>query len=621
MSSDDQDRSIPEQREEMIPKAQREGIDLLNEFEDWGVSGMNMDRDGMQDALEFCQRQHALGQPIDVIVMWNTSRFSRSDSVETNRYVFDFRAAGTSRLFSHDGWVDFWDERDRMLFNITQDATNHRFLRDLSKAVLRGKKDAALRGCSPGCPTPFGFDKVIYDGAGGFVRRVTRHETVGIFDKQWTIEFAPIPEDDPDPARQLERQAVVWIFQAWLSGWWLSAICRELIARGVRPPRNRLPEGPAPRGRRRLRQRATAGDSWKINAVRYILKNPIYAGVQEFGRNPRGKLTRLVDGEIVPARQAKEALKEESTKPVSAALNSGGYVSLDTLQRSIQLLADKKGSRSPRGVLYPLSAGKIIRCGHCGWPMYGRTTKRWGKVYPVYICSQTSRVGSSCKNYSVREHRLIRLLADKVLEEYLGEEHLARLEKKIVEKVGRQYETKPREAEAGRAEAERLSGHFRNLVETLKSKELCDDVRAELVREMNEIARKKRDAEERLRAAEKAASVPRAEMDARVGAALEKLRSLRGNLTDALAAEYNDDIRRQIDWLLRLVVTRVDLYFRELAPGSKSKYDIDHGAITCRPRLSFGDGDSVGPKRVILFDGSELPELLAYPKSGTLELT
>jgi hypothetical protein len=156
------------------------------------------------------------------------------------------------------------------------------------------------------------------------------------------------------------------------------------------------------------------------------------------------------------------------------------------------------------------------------------------------------------------------------------------------------------------AQAERLSGQFRNLIETLKSKELCDDVRAELVREMNEIARKKREAEERLSAAEKAASVPRVEMNARVASVLEKLRSMRERLRDVLAAGFNDETRRILDRLLRQIVEKVVLYFRDAPPRSGRKYDVDYGAITCRPRLSFGDDSPASPRRDIRFNGKEL---------------
>jgi hypothetical protein len=377
------------------------------------------------------------------------------------------------------------------------------------------------------------------------------------------------------------------------------------MRRGVRPPRNRLPEATAAAGRRRKRPRVTAGDTWKPNAVRYILKNPIYAGIMEYGRTPQGKLNQLIDGEFVETRQAGEMLAEGGGKPVAMSIRSGGYVSLETLQESVRLFALRKKTRSPRDN-YPLSSGKVIFCGRCGYSMYGKPVRAGGRRYTYYICSQTRRPDNACKSYSVREKSLITHIASKVLEDYLGEAHLRRLEKKLAQKVGRQYETKPREAEAARAEAARLAGQLRNLLETLKSRELCDEVRAELVREMNEVSRQKREAETRLRDAEKAASVPRAEMDVRVRAALEKLRSLRGRLAEVIAGEYDDGARSLLDRVLRLIVVRVDLFFRDVPQGKRNHCELEHGTITCRPRISFGDDTAAAPKRVILFDGSEL---------------
>src|SRR5262245_33371003 len=90
MSSSMQEESIAQQQAAMRPRAQLEGVDLVREFDDAAQSGGDSSRDGYADMLAFCQQEAARGEPIDVIVVYKTSRLSRADSQETNYYVWQF---------------------------------------------------------------------------------------------------------------------------------------------------------------------------------------------------------------------------------------------------------------------------------------------------------------------------------------------------------------------------------------------------------------------------------------------------------------------------------------------------------------------------------------------------
>src|SRR5262245_54396979 len=95
MSTDIQDDSIPRQQGHMRPKAQLAGVEIVKEFADEGVSGGRMaKRDRFKEMLAFCQEQHRRGQPVQAVVCWDTKRFSRATSIETNHYLWEFMQAG-----------------------------------------------------------------------------------------------------------------------------------------------------------------------------------------------------------------------------------------------------------------------------------------------------------------------------------------------------------------------------------------------------------------------------------------------------------------------------------------------------------------------------------------------
>src|SRR5262249_34837513 len=117
MSSSPQEKSIPQQRAEMLPRCKLEGVEILAEFKDEGVSGGSMKRrDAFKEMLPFCKDQHAKGAPVAAVVCFDTSRFSRATSMETAHFIWEFQQAGVHRVLSWERWFDFRKEEDRAIF-------------------------------------------------------------------------------------------------------------------------------------------------------------------------------------------------------------------------------------------------------------------------------------------------------------------------------------------------------------------------------------------------------------------------------------------------------------------------------------------------------------------------
>ena len=139
MSSAPQEKSIAQQRAEMSPRCTLEGVEVVHEFRDEAKSGGGMKkRNAFLDMVTFCQAEHDAGRPVHAIVCYDTSRFSRATSIKTARYIDELMDAGVYRLLTAERWFDFRKEEDRAIFNIQQDFTNNRYLRDLSQRILRG---------------------------------------------------------------------------------------------------------------------------------------------------------------------------------------------------------------------------------------------------------------------------------------------------------------------------------------------------------------------------------------------------------------------------------------------------------------------------------------------------
>src|SRR5262245_10867986 len=162
MSSSPQEKSVPQQRAEMLPRAKLENIDVVREFSDLGISGGGMaNRDEFKDLVAYCIAEHKRGDPIDVVVCYDTSRFSRADSNETSAYIWQLRQARVNLMFTWEKWWDFRKEEDPAIFNLQQDFSNNRFPRELSLRVLRGRKDISQAGYFAGGQVPYGFDRIM----------------------------------------------------------------------------------------------------------------------------------------------------------------------------------------------------------------------------------------------------------------------------------------------------------------------------------------------------------------------------------------------------------------------------------------------------------------------------
>src|SRR5262249_30540122 len=271
------------------------------------------------------------------------------------------------------GWIDFSDDTHRLLFNITQDTSNHRFVKELARDVLRGKLTVAKEGRRNGGRAPFGYppgDEAVARPPGPRARpaKLVIHE-----------EHAAIVRE---------------MFRAYAAGETsLYRIARDLNARGVKPPR---------------------AAKWSPTSIRSLLVNEVYLGTLVWNKTDQAKFFGVVDMEVQPRQGVRTSAHPCARRPKKDHIAREGHhealVDRDTFDRvQRRLVENQKGrNRADRGV-YILRS--LLRCGVCGEPMVGKR-QTWGKKKPMYRCGTYNTHGpeGGCPGTPIYEEPLVRCI-------------------------------------------------------------------------------------------------------------------------------------------------------------------------------------------------------------------
>jgi hypothetical protein len=373
---------------------------VVEEFPDQAKKGWETaKRTAFHEMLAFCQDQQRRGTPIDAVVCWHSNRFSRADSQETSWFIWEFRKAGVNLIYtaSH-GWRDFRKDGDRILFNLEQDTTNHRFVQDLAQACARGRLDAAREG-RPLAVCPYAYRKE-------YEEKVVRGKK-----RRRPLRLVP-----GDPA---EVEIVRWLFRTYADTITsLKKLAKELTRRGVPGPK----KAPA----------------WSPETIKVILPNPVYLGLPVFGRRQFGKFFRLEDGRPVPAKTARAVATDRSGWVVSDNRHEP-LIDQATFDRVQRRLAENRRRTTPHPEQVRVLAGLVV-CGNCGRTMVGRDLRHASRVDGRLVCHRrlfcggyNTFGGSFCGYNCVDEGALVRVLLEKLESHFAGPAARARLRAKMEE--------------------------------------------------------------------------------------------------------------------------------------------------------------------------------------------
>ena len=228
MSTDRQDKSIPEQREMLKPWAADNGYRIVAEYVDEGISG-DKSREGFHQLVA-----DSSSGKWSAMIMWDQDRWSRHDLVKTAYYVQQLR---DSKIYMHtinQGRMDWESFEDRIVWAVQQES-KHMYLVDLAKNTQRGIRSKAITGQLFVNP-PRGYSKVPGPPASVILN-----------------------EDAP-----LVRQA----FEAYAAGHTIREVAEQLCESGM-----------------------TNKNGGRLNptSIKRMLQNSFYFGRYEFNRNQSGR--------------------------------------------------------------------------------------------------------------------------------------------------------------------------------------------------------------------------------------------------------------------------------------------------------------------------------------------
>jgi DNA invertase Pin-like site-specific DNA recombinase len=403
----EQEASIPEQQRWAEHACQAHRVDVVQAFEDPGIPGSELiHRPGLLGLLAFCEAQCQAGTPIDAVVCWDADRFSRADSIRTAACIARLLDAGVSRMLCSEGWIDWGNDVDRVLYNLRQDLSKSAYSKGLSKNVTRGMAAEARAGKWLGAKPPYGY-------AVGPDRKLCLGDPV-------------------------KAEAVRWMFRTYAdTDTSLSDLARELERRGV----------PAPA--------AARGKRWNRYTVRKILMNPRYTGDAVWNALSKGKYHKLRKGAVIGAEDAGRTsakrrrnlkhLPGETNAPEDMIVVPGAHPALAD-RETFARVQEKLPRRYRTGTTPIASRGEwtlsgMLFCADCGAPMWGcsdRQRQRDGRVYLYrrYTCASYRRLGArGCRRNEATPEQVLEQVVGLVQAQLSTPDSLAELRREIDRKV------------------------------------------------------------------------------------------------------------------------------------------------------------------------------------------
>lgn len=346
-STDMQERSIPDQRKAMQQVLDEHDLEIVECFEDEGVSGVDPveKRPGFSDMLARAKMGVHKRQDIALILCYDISRWGRfRDPLDSIAYMQELKRAGLPVYFTDDKYISFAaDTRQSANAILTvlgsMEATG--YSQERSKLVHRGKKSIASDGYWTGGMAPYGMVRVIVDEKGEPIQVLELGERKVLQSNR--VLLAPGPKE--------QVKAVQMMFDLRADGWGYGSIAKHLNKLGIPAAKN---------------------DHWKAPSVYRILKNPVYSGDMVYGRRNVSKFNDM-DGKLIWNQE------KDWVRVVDAW---DAIIDRDTWEK-VQKSFGGTSRRFGRSEEYPLSG--IMECAQCGWRYYGNTVSQKKKTYYYYV--------------------------------------------------------------------------------------------------------------------------------------------------------------------------------------------------------------------------------------------
>jgi DNA invertase Pin-like site-specific DNA recombinase len=400
-STDKQENSVDRQRAGVEPYAHRKGYEIVTEYVFDGIPG-----DEIKKHPDWRRLLKDAGGKWSVLLLDEPSRLSREDPDEFVAEVkLPLKRAGVRVDSVARGMVD-WDSIAGDILTIIDAHKSHEEVRTLSRRTLGGMAGRAKDGLLYSWRCPYGLR----------VARVIDPATGKVIDRKCVFG----PEE--------EVRAIRFIFDAIANrGWSLRHVCRELDARGVKPP---VPNG----------QAYDPGAKWCSRTIRRFLNNRKYVGDLPWNETTRGKYSSWKNGEILQGQKNnRRIVRHDEDDWILVPDLIPPLVDRDTFARAQEAMKMNQKRTSPlKGNPYLFT--RTLVCGDCGAFMMGHPEGK-GRT-KGYICGKYREYGTgACYRNTIREKSLLQSILAVLLDKILDPARLDEIEAEMKRRVESERDT------------------------------------------------------------------------------------------------------------------------------------------------------------------------------------
>jgi DNA invertase Pin-like site-specific DNA recombinase len=309
---------------------------------------------------------------VKIIVVVNLSRFSRLHPLDTMKFYQTLFEHGC-KLISIDD-MKIWDYHNfsDLIQLLCKSNEDYEYARTIARNTSRGWAHRAKLGKSTSKTPAYGLQRLIIDDRGE-QRIVKRLEQFRI-PKGWSSYVVP--------GDKQEQEVVRWLFHEYDS---------KDISFGQLQRQLNQHDNP------QVRLGAT-GIGWTVGAIRHILENRHYIGLEVLGLEHRGEHYRFNGKDVVETRHATDC-----TQLITSGVHNQGIVDPELFQRVQEKIGrNKRRRRKPQPTKdnegHPLTG--ILVCGNCGRNLHAHPNNGRTK----YSCdSSRNNASLGCGSWSVRE--------------------------------------------------------------------------------------------------------------------------------------------------------------------------------------------------------------------------
>ncbi len=353
---DEEMNSLYNQRQILVDYAEQQGYEIVGESSDDNVSGMTFDRKGLAEL------ENAVDEgKVEVVLVKDLSRLGRHRT-QTALFI-DHLRENNVRVYSVTEGIDSFNDNDDLLIGFKQ-IINDFYAKDIGKKIKTGIRQKQKMGLIVNLP-------------------------MGYYKDRNTNEIL-IDEVAADIVRE--------IFQKYLEGYGISAIAKQLNARGIKSP-----EYFSHRRISSTRTKLCKKYLWVQTSVKRILENEIYTGTLVNHKTITSKIYKTKS--FVPAE---EQIRHENFLPA--------IIDKQTYEQAQLLLENHKQGNVRASAFRKIHRYcSMIKCAECGAILITKHRVCKNNEWVEYTCNSHHRYGKEyCTPHRIHESQLDEVIYDEV---------------------------------------------------------------------------------------------------------------------------------------------------------------------------------------------------------------